>query len=73
MKLEAPLIAEISARMVEIQNQLPNLTLQLQDIKNGKEVREEVWCTKCRIEGHSREHCLVFAEYLAIGEPNPLP
>ena len=73
MKLEALPIAEISVGMVQIQNQLANLTLQLQDIKKGKEVREEVWCTKCRIEGHSREHCPVFAEYLAIGAPNPLP
>ena len=42
-------------------------------MKKGKEIREEVWCTKCRTEGHSRENCLVFAEYLASGAPNPLP
>jgi cytochrome c2 len=73
MKLEASSIAETSARMAQIQNQLANLTLQLQDIKKGKEVREEVWCNKCRTKDHSREHCLVFAEYLASGAPNPLP
>ena len=73
MKLEASPIVEISAGMQQIQSQLANLTLQLQDMRKGKEVREEVWCTRCRIEGHSREHCLIFAEYLANGVPNPLP
>ena len=73
MKLEASPIAETSAGMVHIQNQLANLTLQLHEMKKGKEVREEVWCTKCRIEGHSREHYSVFVEYLASGAPNPLP
>lgn len=42
-------------------------------MKKGKEVREEVWCTRCKTEGHSREHCHVFAEYLASSAPNPLP
>ena len=73
MKLEASPIAETSAGMVQIQNQLANLTLQLQDIKKGKQVREEVWCTKCRTEGHSKEHCPVYAEYMVSGAPNPLP
>ena len=73
MKLEASPLQEASAGMAQIQSQLANLTLQLQDIKKGKEIREEVWCTKCRTEGHSKEHCLVYAEYLAAGAPNPLP
>ena len=73
MKLEALPIAKKTMGMAQIQNQLANLTLQLQDIKKGKEIREEVWCSKCRTEGHSREHCPVFAEYLASGAPNPLP
>ena len=46
MKLEASPIAKTNAGMVNIQNQLVNLTLQLHDMKKGKEVREEVWCTK---------------------------
>ena len=73
MKLEASLIAETSVGMAQIHNQPANLTLQLQDIKKGKEVREEVWCTKCRTEDHSRENCPIFAEYLASDAPNPLP
>lgn len=73
MKLDASPIVETSVGMAQIQNQVANLTLQLQDIKKGKEVREEVWCMKSKTEGCSREHCLVFTEYLASGTPNPLP
>ena len=73
MKLEASPIAETSARMTQIQNQLAQLTLQLHDIKKGKEVQEIVWCTKCRTKGHSKEHCSLFVEYLASGTPDPLP
>lgn len=73
MKLEASPIAETSVGMAQIQSQLANLTLQLQDIKKGKKTREEVWCTKWKVEGHSKEHCPIFAEYLASGVPNTLP
>ena len=73
MKLEALSIAETSPRMVQIHNQLSNLTLKLQDIQKGNQVREEVWCTKCRIVGHSKEHYLVYTEYMVSGAPNLLP
>ena len=65
MKLEASPLAKISFGMQQIESHLSNLTLQLQDIKKSKEIREKVWCTKCRTEGHSREHCPIFAGYLA--------
>ena len=71
MKLEALPIAKTSAGMAQIQNYLAHLTLQLHDIKKGKEIREEVCCTKCKTEGHSRVHCPIFAEYLASGTLNP--
>ena len=54
MKMEASSIAEASVGMLNIHNQLTNLTLQLHDMKKGKEVREEVWCTRCKTEGHSK-------------------
>ena len=73
MKLEASPIVETSAGMVQMQNQLANLTLQLQDIKKGKKVREQVWCTKCMTVGHSKEHFPVYVQYMASGAPNPLP
>lgn len=73
MNLEVSHIVETSFGMAQIQSQLINITLQLQDINKCKERREEVWCTKCIIESHSKEHCPIFVEYLANGEPNPLP
>ena len=73
MKLQPSSIAETSPGMVQIQNQLSNLTPQLQDIQKGKQVREEIWCTKCITEGHSKKHCKVYKEYMVSGAPNTLP
>ena len=73
MKLEAFPIAETSLGIVQIQKQLSKLTLQLEDIQKGKQVREEVWCTKCRTKGHSKEHYPVYAEYMVGGAPNLVP
>ena len=50
MKLEASSIAGGATGMVQIQSQLDNLTLQIQDIKKGKEGQEDLWCTKCRMD-----------------------
>ena len=41
-------------------------------MKKSKEVREEVWCTKCESEGHSKEQFPLFRNYMASGAPNPL-
>ena len=73
MRLEASPLSESTMGMDQLQKQLVNITLELQSLKKGKEVCDEVWCPKCKTEGHSKEHCLVFAEYLASGVPNPLP
>ena len=73
MRLEASLMSESTLGMDQIQKQLVNITLELQSLKKGKEVREEIWYTRCRTEGHSKEQCPVFAQYLASGTPNPLP
>ena len=44
MKLEASPIGDGVARMIQIQSQLDNLTIQLQDIKRGKELQEDLYC-----------------------------
>lgn len=72
MKLEDSPIGYTNAGMQQIQIQLANLTLQIQYIKKIKEVREEVWCTKCRSEGHSKEKCPIFRDYMASGALDPL-
>ena len=61
MKLEASSLSDSTMGIDQLQKQLVNITLKLQSFKKGKEVREEVWCTRCITEGHSKEHCPVFA------------
>ena len=60
----------------QIHVQLKNLCLEMQSLKQDRktqrEVREEVWCVKCKGYGHDKDHCLVFTNYLAEGGPMPL-
>ena len=71
-KLEASPISDGAAGMVQIQPQLANLMIQLQDIKKGKESHEDLWCTKCRTDGHTKDNCTTFMNYISFGAPNPL-
>ena len=48
VRLEVSPIKETGTEMVQIQLQLSNLLLQIQDINKGKEILEEVWCTRCK-------------------------
>ena len=31
------------------------------------EVREEVWCLKCKSQGHDKDHCPIFVNYIVGG------
>ena len=73
MRLEASPMSKSTLGMDQLEKQLVNITPELQSLKKGKEVREEVWCTRCRTEGHPKEQCPIFEQYLASGVPNPLP
>jgi hypothetical protein len=44
----------------------------LSEINKEKEKCEQVWCITCKTEGHQKEECPTFAQYMDIGEPNPL-
>ena len=48
------------------------MMLKLQDIKKGKENREEFWCTRCRVEGRTEDQSPYFQNFLRLGAPNPL-
>ena len=72
MKLEASLVRETGVGMNQIQSQLANLTIQLQDIKKGREHRGEIWCTQCHTKEHHKDQCPYFWNYLLSGAPNPL-
>ena len=58
--------SQIVNLMMKIQSQIVNLMMQIQDINQGKEVKEEIWCTICRIEGDHKESCPSFLNYLAL-------
>ena len=38
-----------------------------QDMTAHLEVHEEVWCVKCKGQGHDNDHCPVFVNYLTWG------
>ena len=53
-----------------------NLCLEMQNLKQDRTPQpkacEEVWCIKCKAQGHDKDHCPVFTDYLAGGGPMPL-
>ena len=72
MKLEASPVGENAVDMNQIQVQLEKLMLQLQDIKKGKENHEDLWCTHCRADGHTKDTYPDFQNYMLYGAPKPL-
>jgi hypothetical protein len=74
LKLEANPVGESIPGMSQILNQLTSLSLQVEDMKKdkGKEKSKDIWCIRCKSEGHDKEHCPLFHEYLASRAPSPL-
>ena len=70
MKLKTTPVRE-NSRIAQIQAQLAEMALEIRDMKKGKSIRENVWCTRCKTEGHDKEQCLVLRNYLNTGAPNP--
>ena len=65
MKLESYPVGDAGVEIMQIQSQLVNLMLQIQHIKKGKYVQEEMWCTKCRTEGHHKDNFPRYINYVA--------
>jgi hypothetical protein len=74
MKLELAPMGEYSLGMSQILSQLTSLSLQVEDMKKdkGKYKREDIWCVKFISEGHDKENCPLFHEYLASRALIPL-
>jgi hypothetical protein len=74
MKLESTPMGEFSSGMSQILSQLTSLSLLVEDMKKekGKDKREDICCIICKSEGHEKEHCPLFNEYLASGAISPL-
>ena len=54
--------------MNQIQAQLTNLTLQMKDINKDKEYHDNLWCTRCRVEGNTKDTYPMF-EIIFFQEP----
>ena len=76
MRLHKTLMQDPNIGVQHIHAQLKNLCLEMQILKQDRtvqlDVREEVWCMKCKSQGHDKDHCLIFINYLAGGGPMPL-
>ena len=48
------------------------MTIQLQDMKREKEAHEDLWCTRCRINGHTKDEFPAYMNYVSSGGPSPM-
>jgi hypothetical protein len=71
MKLESSLVGD-SGGMAQVKMYLDALNIQLEEIKKGNKKCEQVWHTKCRTEGHHKDECPTFLQYLETRVSNPL-
>lgn len=76
MRLHETPIQDLGLGVQKIHAQLQNLCLEMQSLKQDgitwPEAHEEVWCIKCKGQGHDKDHCQVFKNYLAGGGLMPL-
>jgi hypothetical protein len=72
MQLEGSQYKQTDPSNEELKEYLKNLTVQLNQNKS-REKREAMWCTLCKLEGHHKNECLTFAQYLEVGFPNTFP
>lgn len=76
MRLHETSMQDPNIGFQQIHVQLKNMCLEKQSLKQDKtvqpEVCEEVWCLKCMRQGHDKDHCLVFANYITEGGMMPL-
>jgi len=76
MRLHETPIQDPGLGVQQIHAQLQNLCLEMHSLKKDRapqsEVRKEVWCIKCKGQGHDKDYYPVFVNYLAGGGPIPL-
>lgn len=60
----------------QIHVQLQNIFLKMKNLKQDRTVRQEackeIWCWKCKGQGHAKDRCPVFANYIIGGGPTLL-
>lgn len=63
---------EVQQIHVDLQNHCLEFQIQKKDRVAQPDVRKEVWCLKCKSQGHDKDHCPVFENYDAGGGSMPL-
>jgi hypothetical protein len=58
--------------MEQVESQLVVLWIQFLELTKWDEKHERAWFITCNTKGHPKDECPTFAQYMAIGEPNPL-
>lgn len=75
MILHKTLIQDVE-RVQNIDAELQNICLEFQSLKKDRathlEMREEVWCLKCKSQGHDKDHYPVFVNYVVGRGPMPI-
>lgn len=72
LELEENQYHKTNLEIEDLKEDTKNLTFQLNENK-GKEKREYVWCTLCRIEGYHKYKCPTFTQYMETWVPNHFP
>jgi hypothetical protein len=52
---------EENGGMAQVQMNFVSVKIKLVELTKGKEMQEQVWCTKCRIEGHHKDKFPTFS------------
>ena len=76
MRLHETPIQDPGLGVKQIHAEIQNLCLEMQNLKKEKAPRseawEEVWCIKCKGQGHDKDHCPVLVNFVVMGGPTPL-
>lgn len=76
MRLYETPIQDDNLGVQQIHTQLQKFFLEMQSLKKHKtaqsQARKEVWCLKCKCQGHDKDHCPIFVNYVVARGRMPL-
>lgn len=76
MRLNKTSLQDPRLGVQQIQVQIQNFCFKMKKLKQEQatrlEVQEEVWCIKCRSQGHDKDHYPISVNYVEAGGPIPL-
>ena len=74
MKLEATPRDDTQLGVQQIQGQLEVIHMEIQNLRKerGTESSPEIWCIRCKVNGHTKDNCLLLADYIQAKGPSAL-